>query len=169
MQGKKAILPTWFQARAITHFTLSLCWSTSLPVHRNDLEAAVSEKALAPGHGGCSSMSWDIPAPRYLSPALCSLRAPTAYGGNDERQSCCSDQPAQPSTPESSPWAQQGDPAPAALQGEPGLPQAGPAKSCKGNEGRSKANLLILQTRCCCKPRGSLNRAWETTEKLKAE
>lgn len=56
-----------------------------------------SEKALAPGHGGCSSLSWEVPAPSFASPILCLFRPPIVHGRSDERQSWSSDQSVQPS------------------------------------------------------------------------
>lgn len=155
----------WFQARAITHFILLLWWSISLPVHRqwsrSKCQWSTAVKRLW-------HLVMDAAVPRagkFLLPVMLSqhcvyLELPQLMEGpmkdKVEAQTTVT-----PGTPESSPWDWRGDPAPAALQGEPELAQGRqqdqPARSCKGKNGKSKANLLFLGTGRCCRPRGSLN------------
>lgn len=67
-KGKREFYPCGFKPGQ-SHTSLCYCADLHhyLQWSRSDLEAAVSEKALAPGHGGCSSMSWEVPTPSYLS------------------------------------------------------------------------------------------------------
>lgn len=102
------------QARAITHLTLSLHWSTPLPVHRQWSEAAASEVQQWKGSG---TWSWrlGIALPVTLpQPCICSASHSWWRGCWKAKLKLRQFIPA---TAESSPWPWPGDPAPAALQG----------------------------------------------------
>lgn len=164
MEGKKAILPVWFQARAIAHFTLLLCRPTPLLVHRQRSRSSC-QWSTAVKRRWHLVMEAAVPwAGKFLLPVTLPHRCihlgiPTAYGQSDERQSWNSHQSVQPSRTRELSLRLVRWPSSCSTpeRARPGKREDQTAKSCKEKKGKSKANLPFLGMRLCCRPRSSLN------------